>query len=40
MIPMVLGELYFLLSLKGDEENFGGHQKKEEALENCWCKKT
>jgi hypothetical protein len=28
MIPMVLGELYLSLSLRGDEENIGGHQKK------------
>jgi len=34
MIPMVLGELYLLLSLSGDKRNIGGH-KKEEVLEDC-----
>jgi hypothetical protein len=28
MIPMVLGELYLPLSLRGDEGNIGGHKKK------------
>jgi hypothetical protein len=27
---MVLGELYLPLSLRGDEENIGGHKKKRE----------
>jgi hypothetical protein len=27
---MVLGELYLPLSLRGDEKNIGGHQKKRE----------
>ena len=27
---MVLGELYLYFSLRGDEENIGGHQKKRE----------
>jgi hypothetical protein len=27
MVPIVLGELYLPLSLRGDEENIGGHQK-------------
>jgi hypothetical protein len=29
---MVLGELYLPLSLRGDERNISGHQKKE----RCW----
>jgi hypothetical protein len=29
MVPIVLGELYLPLSLRGDEENIGGHQKNE-----------
>jgi len=39
MVPMVLGELYLPLSLRGDERNIGGHQKKGEVLGNCWSKK-
>ena len=38
MIHMVLTELY-LLYLRGDGENIGGHQKKGEVLGNCWSKK-
>jgi hypothetical protein len=29
---MVLGELYLPLSLRGDEENIGGHKKKERGI--------
>jgi hypothetical protein len=35
IVPMILGELYLLLSLKGDERNIGSHKKKEEVLGNC-----
>jgi hypothetical protein len=28
MVPMVLGELYLLLSLRRDDENIGSHKKK------------
>jgi hypothetical protein len=28
MIPMILGELYLSLSLRGDDENIGGHKKQ------------
>jgi hypothetical protein len=28
MIPMVLGELYLSLSLRGDEKNIDGHKKR------------
>jgi hypothetical protein len=37
---MVLGELYLPLSLRGDEKNIGGHQKKEEILETPGEKKS
>jgi hypothetical protein len=36
---MVLGDLYLPLSLRGDEENISGHQKKGDVLGNCWKKK-
>jgi hypothetical protein len=32
MIPIVLGELYLFLSLRGDEENICGHQKKKKEV--------
>jgi hypothetical protein len=32
---MVLEELYLPLSLRGDEGNIGGHQKKGDVLGNC-----
>jgi hypothetical protein len=34
IVPMVLGELYLPLCLKGDERNIGGYKKKE-VLGNC-----
>jgi hypothetical protein len=33
MVPMILEELYLPLSLRGDEGNIGGHQKKERGIE-------
>jgi hypothetical protein len=39
IVLMVLGKLYLLLSLRGDEENIDSHQKKGEILGNCWSKK-
>jgi hypothetical protein len=33
---MILRELYLPLSLRGDEENIGSHQKKGEVLRGCW----
>jgi hypothetical protein len=36
---MVLGELYLPFSLRKNEENIGGYQKKGEVLGNCWSKK-
>jgi hypothetical protein len=49
MVPMVLGELYLPLSLRGDARNIGGYfegrcekywwlPKKGEVLRNCWRK--
>jgi hypothetical protein len=40
MVPMVLGELYISFSLRGDEENIGGRQKKREILEDCSRRKS
>jgi hypothetical protein len=39
MVPVVLGELYLPLSLRGDEGNIGDNQKKREVLGNCWNNK-
>jgi hypothetical protein len=39
MVYIVLGKLYFPLSLRGDERNISGHKKGGEVLENCWSKK-
>jgi hypothetical protein len=36
---MVLGKFYLPLSLRGDEGNISGHQKKGEIVGNCWSKK-
>jgi hypothetical protein len=35
IVPMVLGELYLPLCLRGDERNIGGYKKKKEVLGNC-----
>jgi hypothetical protein len=32
MVPVVLVELYLPLSLRGDEGNIGGNQKKERGI--------
>jgi hypothetical protein len=32
MVPVILRGLYLPLSLRGDERNIGGHQKKREVL--------
>jgi hypothetical protein len=39
MVPIVLGELY-LPPLRGDEENVGGHKKKERYWETAGARKN